>query len=180
MKPSAEEVLRIHERHGSSDLLIRHCRIVATTIAQELAKQGKDVDVKVVFAGGMLHDIGRNRTHTVRHGLEGAQILTEEKVDEIIVQIVRRHVGAGLSAEEAKSLGLPDYDYVPRTREQIIVCFADKLVDTDKVRTFEEEVRRFKIKGHDVAKLQGLKMTVEAELGQDPERFILAKSKANR
>jgi len=89
-------------------------------------------------------------------------------------------VGAGISPEEAKTLGLPDLDYIPRTREQVIVCFADKMVDADRVRSFEEEVRRFERKGHDVERLWALKRNLEADLGKDPETLILDKIKETR
>jgi hypothetical protein len=96
------------------------------------------------------------------------------------VQIVRRHVGAGVSPEEAKTLGLPDLDYIPRTREQVIVCFADKMIDSDSVRPFELEVRRFERKGHDVERLLALKRNLAADLGKDPETLVLDKIKETR
>jgi uncharacterized protein (TIGR00295 family) len=183
VKPSEEEALRIHKKHGSNDILIMHCRIVAKVtaiLAEEFRRQGKEIDSEAAAAGALLHDIGRNRGRTVRHGLEGSEILKGEGVDEAVVQIVRRHVGAGISPEEAKMLGLPDLDYIPRTREQVVVCFADKMVDTDRVRPFEEEVRRFERKGHDVGRLVALKRNLEADLGKDPETLIFDKIKETR
>ena len=181
MKPSEEEALRLHKKYGSNEAIVNHCKTVAkvaTIIAEEFARQGKDVDEEAASEGALLHDIGRSRVQTVRHGLEGSLILEEEGVDEKVVQIVRRHVGAGISAEEAKKLGLPDLDYIPRTREEIIVCFADKMVDAEGVRPFEMEVRRFEKKGHDVARLLALKRSLEADLGKDPEALVLRKIKA--
>jgi uncharacterized protein len=181
VRPSEEEVLGLYDKYGMNGASVRHCQtvaLVARVLAEELKGRGKEVDVGAVVAGALLHDIGRTRTQTVRHGLEGAAILEEEGVDEAIAQIVRRHVGAGISSEEARSLGLPDLDYVPRSREEVIVCFADKMVDGSKVRPFEEEVRRFERKGHDVQRLLALKQRVQAELGENPEAFLLEKLKA--
>jgi uncharacterized protein (TIGR00295 family) len=183
VKPSREEALRLHRRYGSNDVLIMHCRTVALVtaiLAEEFRRQGKEIDSKAAIAAALLHDIGRNRVKTVRHGLEGSEILKVEGVDEVVVQIVRRHVGAGISREEAKTLGLPDFDYIPRTREQVAVCFADKMVDTDKIRPFEEEVRRFERKGHDVERLVALKRNLEDDLGDDPETIIFDKIKETR
>jgi uncharacterized protein (TIGR00295 family) len=183
VKPSEEEALRLHRKCGSNDAIIRHCRIVAKVtaiLAEEFRRQGKEIDSKAAVAGALLHDIGRNRVQTVRHGLEGSEILKGEGVDEAVVQIVRRHVGAGISPEEAKTLGLPDLDYVPRTREQVVVCFADKIVEADRVRPFEEEVRRFKRKGHDAKRLIALKRNLEADLGKDPETLVFDKIKETR
>ena len=96
-----------------------------------------------------------------------------------MVEIVRKHVGAGISAEEARKLGLPDHDYVPRSLEEIVVCFSDKMIDGTMVRPFEAEVIRFRAKGHDVPRLEGLRKRMEMELGEDPERFIFDKIKAS-
>jgi len=183
VKPSEEEALKLHRKHGSNDAIIRHCKTVATVTAvlvEEFRRQGKEVDSRAAVAGALLHDIGRNRVQTVRHGLEGSLMLEEEGVDESVVQIVRRHVGAGISPEEAKKLELPDYDYIPRTREQVIVCFADKMVAADGVRPFEEEVRRFERKGHDVQRLLALRRDLGADLGKDPEAIVLDKIKGTR
>lgn len=183
MKPSEEEALRLQRKLGSNDDIIKHCKTVAMVtaiLAEEFRRQGKEIDLEAAVAGALLHDIGRSRVQTVRHGLVGSEILEHEGVDEVVVQIVRRHVGAGLSAEEAKALGFPDLDYVPRTREQIVVCFADKMVAADGVRPFEEEVKRFERKGHDVGRLLALKRNLEADLGKDPEALVFDKIKGTR
>jgi uncharacterized protein len=175
-----EEAMVIHAKYGTSQNIIGHCKAVAMAakiIADELERRGHAVDKNAVMAGALLHDIGRSRTHTVRHGVEGAEILEREGVEDKVVEIVRRHVGAGISLEEAKRLWLPDFDYIPRTLEERIVCFADKMVDADKVRPFGEEVRRFTAKSHDVGRLLDLKRALAKEVGVDPERLILDKIK---
>jgi uncharacterized protein len=174
--PSEEEALALHRKYGSNDIIIRHClRVaeVANLLAEGFRRAGKALDIDAVAAGAVLHDIGRNRTQTVRHGLEGAKLLREEGVDDKVAEIVKRHVGAGISAEEAKKLGFPDDDYVPRSLEELTVSFADKLVGSDKVRPFSEEVERFVRKGHDVGRLLAMKKRLQKELGEDPERFVL-------
>jgi uncharacterized protein (TIGR00295 family) len=174
--PDEEQCLALHAKYGSSDRIVIHCRTVAR-ISKQLtdAFQGKavEVDAIAVIAGALLHDIGRNRTQTVEHGYVGAKMLEEERVDAIVVEIVRRHVGAGIAAEEAARLGFPKGDYIPRTLEQKVVCFADKMVTSDTVRPFEEEVRRFERKGHDVQRLRRLKESIKEELGEDPETILL-------
>lgn len=180
MIPDEGQILELHRKYGSNDVLVGHCRIVAKVadaLTDELKERGNRVDAKVVHAAAMLHDIGRNRTQTVSHGVEGAQLLEGEGVDARVVAAVRKHVGAGLSVEEARSLGLPDYDYIPRTVEEKIVCFADKMVDSSRIRPFELEVRRFVRKGHDVQRLLALKRSLEEELGKDPERVVFDKIK---
>jgi len=178
--PSEEEAMAIHAKYHTGVYVVRHCQAVAMAakiMADESERRGRAVDKKAAIAGALLHDIGRSRTQTVRHGVEGAEILEKEGVDKKVVEIVRRHVGAGISAEEAKKLGLPDFDYIPRTLEERIVCLADKMVDADKVRPFGEEVHRFTVKSHDVGRLLALKRGLAEELGADPEKLIFDRIK---
>jgi len=172
--------MAIHARCKTGAYIVRHCEAVAMAaeiMAEEAERRGHAVDMKAVIAGALLHDVGRSRTQTVRHGVEGSAILEREGVDKKVVEIVRRHVGAGISPEEAGKLGLPDFDYIPRTLEERIVCFADKMVDADKVRPFGEEVHRFTVKSHDVGRLFALKRGLTEDLGVDPERLIFDKIK---
>jgi len=87
-----------------------------------------DCDRDLVEAGALLHDIGRTRSQGMDHAIIGAEILKKEGVDESIVSIVERHIGAGLTPYEAEKLGLPPKDYVPKTIEEKIVCHADNLI----------------------------------------------------
>ncbi|MDA4134024.1 MAG: HDIG domain-containing protein [Thaumarchaeota archaeon] len=176
MIPDDRLALALHAKHGSSERVVSHCQTVTSVskvLADSFLSKGKVIDRRAVVAGALLHDIGRSRTHEVGHGWVGAKILEEEGIDAVVVEIVRRHVGAGISPEEARSLGFPDGDYIPRTTEQRVVCFADKMVCSDTVRPFEEEVRRFERKGHDVQRLLTLKGNLADELGEDPERVVL-------
>lgn len=183
MIPSEREALALHRKYGSSDVIVRHCLMVASVakvLVEGLQRAGKTVDTDVVLAGAFLHDIGRSRTQTVRHGFDGAEILQNEGVQDSVVQIVRRHIGAGIDPHEAKWLGLPDVDYIPRTLEERIVCFADKLVGSNRIRPFDVEVERFVRKGHDVERLLALKKGLQEELGQDPEMLVLGNIKESQ
>lgn len=178
MIPDENASLRLHERYGSDGRIVKHCQTVAKVallLTKALAAKDVDVDDRAIVAGALLHDIGRTRTQTVQHGYVGAELLSAEGVDPIVLEIVRKHVGAGISKEEALSLGFPAGDYVPGTLEEKIVCFSDKMVSGDTVRPFEEEVKRFVRKGHDVARLKRLKDDVAESLGVDPETILLAK-----
>ena len=87
--------------------------------------------------------------------------------------VLERRFTPGISPEEAVALGFPPGDYIPRTLEQKIVCFADKMLDGDKARPFEEEAKRFVKKGHDVQRLRRLKEDVDAAVGTDAESIVL-------
>jgi uncharacterized protein (TIGR00295 family) len=174
--PNAQQALALHEKYGSNDRIIRHCRACADIsgqLARKAVEEGHQLEERAAVAGALLHDIGRTQTQLVSHGYVGAGILEREGVDPIVVEIVRRHVGAGISPEEAASLEFPPGDYIPSTLEQKIVCFADKMLDGDRARPLEEEVKRFAKKGHDVARLRRLKEDVSAAVGTDAESLIL-------
>ena len=176
MIPDESGSLALHAKYASAERIVQHCRTVArasTILSDAFLARGRAVDSRAILAGALLHDIGRSRTHEVGHGYVGAEMLEKEGVDAVVVEIVRRHVGAGISPEEAASLGFPEGDYIPRTIEQMVVCFSDKLVSGDSVRPLEEEVRRYERKGHDVERLLALKKSLEVEVGQDPERLVL-------
>jgi uncharacterized protein len=59
-----------------------------------------------------------------------------------VINIIKRHVGAGISTEEAQSLGWPKDIYTPQILEEKIVCYADKLIDHGKRIPIEIEIEK--------------------------------------
>lgn len=180
MIPDERQSLLLHSKYGSDDRIVRHCQAVArlsAMVASTASAKGIALDERAMVAAALLHDIGRNKTHLVSHGYIGAQILEQEGVDRVVVEIVRKHVGAGISQEEAARLGFPGgMEYVPRTLEEKIVCFCDKMLDGDVARPLDKEVARFVRKGHDVERLIRLRDDVAQALGEDPEKVLLGGS----
>ena len=138
--PSPDECLNILKEVGCSEKVIDHCKAVRD-VAVKIARK-TNADLKLVEAGALLHDIGRSKTHGIRHAVEGAKIAKKIGLPEKIVNIIERHIGAGLSKNEAKKLGLPAKDYIPETLEEKIVCHADNLIDNNKKQNIEVEVER--------------------------------------
>ncbi len=171
--PDRTQALQIHEDLGSSKEVIEHCEAVARAakeIAEKLQAKGVNIDFKSVYAAALLHDIGRSRTQTVAHGYVGAELLREKGVDESVARIISRHVGAGISKEEARKFDFPEGDYIPRTLEDKIVCFSDKVVGPHgRVVPFQLEIDKFQRKGLDAKRLEGLKTSLKEALGEDPE-----------
>lgn len=139
--------------------MIKHCETVSDLAAKIARKCGADVEL--VTVGGMLHDLGRSKTHGIQHAVEGVRIAKENGLPDAVVRIVERHVGAGITSEEAKSLGLPEKDYIPRTLEEKIVSHADKLMDGTRRTTVKVAVSRFVRKGLPDAALRVLKQHEE-------------------
>lgn len=141
-------VEEIWEKYELENSVREHCKRVAEIamkIAERIEENGVKVDKEAVFLGALLHDIGRALTHDpFQHFLKSAEILRKEGVDEKIVKIAERHFSAGMTADEAKRLGLPEKDYLPQTLEEKIVSFADNLVFGSEIRDFESFLERLK------------------------------------
>ena len=147
--PTPEEAIRILRESGCSPNVIRHCRAVAEVavkIALKCRERGVPVDIELIRIGALLHDLGRSKTHSIHHPIVGAKIAEELGLPEAIIRIIKRHIGGGLTAEEAAELGWPVENYLPETLEEKIVTYADKLIDGDKVVPIEKTIEEFKRK----------------------------------
>ena len=110
-----------------SDYIIDHCKVVYER-SKDITKFYDDVDLDLIKAGCMLHDVGRTITNGIEHAYLGADLLRDLNVDEKICLITERHIGAGITTDEAKTLGLPERNYIPETLEEKIVAHSDNLV----------------------------------------------------
>lgn len=137
--PSEKECLNLLVKHNTPPNVIEHCKKVAE-IALRISSDINNVNKDIIMAGALLHDIGRSLTHSVAHGLKGAQILEKEKIDRRVINVVKNHVGTGITEREAKKLNLPIQDYTPKNLEEIIVSFADKLTSGKKEIGFQQAV----------------------------------------
>ncbi len=86
--------------------------------------------------------LGRSKNHTVDHAIIGAQMAQALGLPESVIRIMKRHVGAGISADEAAKLGWPKDTYIPQTLEEKVVCYADKLIDHGKRKPIETEIAK--------------------------------------
>lgn len=129
------------------DNVKRHVHAVAN-YAADLAKRN-GADPELTRLGALLHDTGRCQTHSIQHVAIGAQLVENAGFPPAVVHIVQRHVGAGLTPEEAKHLGLPEGNYMPETMEEKIVAYADNRFSGDQKLTYEESLTRFRRKVED-------------------------------
>ncbi|KQC04690.1 MAG: phosphohydrolase [Methanoculleus sp. SDB] len=144
---SFEEVL---EHAGCERRVIEHCRAVAGVALTFTLKV--PVNTELVLAGAWLHDIGRSKTHGIAHGQIGADICRELGYSERIARIVECHIGAGLTREECRRLGLEPRDCVPSTLEEKIVAHADNIVKDAREISIDECIARAAPLGPDVQK----------------------------
>ena len=144
--PSSQMALSLLSESGCSNRVIAHCKAVsalAVKFAEACEKKGLDVDVNLVEVGALLHDIGRSKTHGVNHVVVGVEIAKSLNLSESIVSIIERHVGGGITADEAKELGWPVKDYLPTTLEEKLVTYADKLIEGLRVVPIENTLKKF-------------------------------------
>lgn len=139
--PSRDECIALLQESGCSDGVVRHC-VAVSELAVRIAKRCA-ADVQLVEVGSLLHDVGRCRSHGLDHAVVGVEIAKEKKLPESIVRIIERHIGGGITKKEAKRLGLPEKDFLPKTLEEKIVSHADKLISDIRRTTIKEAVGRF-------------------------------------
>lgn len=141
--PSREQALQFLYQSGCQRNVVRHCEAVAE-LAVEIAKvcknNGVQVDLELVEIGALLHDIGRAKTHSVHHAIVGAEIAESLGLPKPVISIIKRHVGGGITAKEAKKLGWPRENYIPQTTEEKIVSYTDKLIEGSKKVPIERTV----------------------------------------
>lgn len=131
---------------GCDEAVIKHCIAVAELALEIARRHHESVDEKLVFNGALLHDIGRSRSHDVDHGFVGGELARELRLDESVVRIIQRHVGAGITAAEAKEVGLPFIELTPETMEEKIVAHADNLIDGSRITSIEDAIVNLKDK----------------------------------
>ena len=148
--PTRDECLKILRSVGCPEQVIDHVLVVtelALLISNRVIVIGKKVDLELIEAGGLLHDIGRARTHGVTHAVEGSKLAQQLGLPKEIVNIIERHIGAGILKEDAKALGLPIKDYTPRTLEERIISHADNLVEHNKRVKVQRSIEILRVKG---------------------------------
>ena len=121
-----EEEIELLKELNCPEWVIEHSKGVSRK-ACEIASNFDDVDMELVRVGALLHDIGRSKTNSIEHAVIGAQMLKERGYSQDMINIVERHIGTGLSEDDARELGLPIKDYTPQTLEEKIVSHADNL-----------------------------------------------------
>ena len=119
--------LELLRKENTPENVIEHSRAVCRKAIQ-IAANFDNADTILIRKGALLHDIGRSRTHGIRHAIAGVEIAKGYGYPQDVLNIIERHIGAGITAEEAVKLGLPEKSYLPQTLEEKIVAHADNLI----------------------------------------------------
>ena len=164
--PTCGECAMLFDIYGTPEPVIRHGRAVAA-VATEIAIQLNQwvlmgVDIPLIYAAGLIHDIGKGKPH---HGRVGARILEKEGFPSLS-DAIASHM----------DLRLPEGDFEIGPRE--ILYLADKMVEEDTLvpleLRFSNAIRRNPSAGTVPAKVavrlqtaQRIKQRIEQFLGID-------------
>ena len=170
--PDRNQCLEILNGAGCSQEIIKHI-LAVTELALRIASRFPKADRSLIEAGALLHDLGRAQTHGIRHGVVGGKLARQLGLPTDIVNIIERHLGAGITKLDAVKNGLPAKDFIPITLEERIVAHADNLIDFDKRCTIQQALAIFEQKGlSEVAKrVKQLHLTLSQEAGIDLDKI---------
>lgn len=171
--PTREQALQILREYNCSAEVIAHCEAVsklALKTASALKNKGFNIDMALVEVGALLHDLGRSLTHAVHHAVIGADLAKKARLPNAVISIIKRHVGGGITADEAEALGWPKDVYVPVTLEEKIVAYADKLIEKAEVAPIEVTIEKLrKEKKYEAAeRVRKLYEEITSLIGDDP------------
>jgi uncharacterized protein len=141
--PDDATILALHKKYAPSDnachIVYEHCQVIDDITRQLIEQNHLDLNVRLVHAATLLHDIGYYplldengrlpKGVGIKHGVTGAIILRKEGIHEVICRIAERHTGVGLTRESIlkQHLPLPAKDLVAETPEEWLIMYADKL-----------------------------------------------------
>ncbi|GIF08288.1 HD domain-containing protein [Actinoplanes siamensis] len=150
--PSDTEIRRLHERVAPTpeafDSVWTHCEIVCRIAERLLDRLDLAVNIDLVRAGCLLHDIGVYRLYGrdgvldhpnyIRHGLLGHELLRDEGYPDYLCRFCSCHTGVGVTRSDIldQGLPLPPGEYVPATGEEELVMYADKFHSKKSPPTF--------------------------------------------
>ena len=135
--------IELLKKENTPENVIEHC-IAVCRKAMTIASNFDDADKYIIRKGALLHDIGRSRTHGITHAIEGVEIARGYGYPDNVLNIIERHIGAGITPEEAERLGLPKKSYVPQTLEEKIVAHADNLISGTKEVDIDFVIEKWK------------------------------------
>jgi len=136
MVPSREECLRLMSDYGMLENIIAHSLEVAKValfLSTELNKRGQRIDLVLVEAASLLHDLAKTECLETKedHAQTGSQLLKGmgyERVGEVVAQ----HIWLGKEGDPSS------------VSEEEIVNYADKRVMHDRVVSLEERFNDLK------------------------------------
>ncbi len=164
MVPDEGECFRLLERYAVPPNVIEHSRVVlalARVLCRELNSRGEKMDLPLVEAAALLHDIAKVLSFQTgeNHSQAGARLLREMGFPEV-AEIVRQHVVLDPETNHG------------RITEALLVHYADKRVKHDAVVSLEERFRDLKERYGKSPEARGWIEALEAQSRSIEERIF--------
>lgn len=171
--PTDKECIDLLWKTGCKKRVVVHCATVRA-VAEEIVKGIPQANRDIVIAGALLHDIGRSRDHSIMHAYIGSQIVKNYGLPQVLVEIVRKHTGAGLDPQDVEEMNLPPGDYMPSTLEEKIVAHADNMVSDNRVVPHQFSVDKLRRKGAErgAQRIENLHKELSGYYGKDLDTII--------
>jgi len=178
--PDEKECMELLRAAGCSTRVLAHSKAVHE-LGMELygasvsaGGGGRDLDPDILSAGLLLHDLGRSRTHSIRHVDIGSDMAIRLGLDFRIAEIIHDHAGAGITADESLELGLRGEDHLPKDRVEKLVSHSDSLVRGSRRRTLKDAEKMLRSAGAEngADRLVLLHSELEDFLGIDIDAFL--------
>jgi len=115
--PSPDEARKLLNKYQKNEIVIEHCKSVSTIaclITEKLNANGMRLNMGLIYASALLHDIAKGLP---KHAHEGAELLINEGYLEA-GEIVREHMVYGSYQSDS-----------PLVNEKDIVYLADKMIE---------------------------------------------------
>lgn len=175
MIPSEKECFELLKRFNVPDNIIAHSvkvKELSVGIAEKLAGKGEKINMKLLVAGALLHDVSKfdclnADLHHCDHGYER---LLKLGLSKELAEIVRKH---GLDAIIS--------DNPPKTWEEKIIFYADKRITNDRMVSLEERFsylrkrypQALKSINNSYPRIIALEREIFKKMGMKPEELIL-------
>ena len=171
--PDIQTCLNWYLENGATHTLLANVKNVAAIsyqIAIWLEEKGCDVDPLLAHRGGFIHDLAKLKNESAKNHAELAADILIEKNQNTLAEIARRHLIGNLLSE----------DFKPKTWEQKIVNYADKLSEgsdivsldqrlyalQERYPNFSEKIKR------NTPLIKDLENEILSKLGISPEEFL--------
>ena len=170
--PSRDECLGLMDRYGVLENIVDHSLTVtrvARFLSKELNKRGQRIDLGVVEAAALLHDLAKTECLRTKedHAQQGFRLLRSLGYERVAT-VVAQHIEVSSGGDGAS------------VTEEEVVNYADKRVQHDRIVSLEERFSDLKDRyGHGKSALEQMdrmeKATYAIEgkifliLGSDPE-----------
>ena len=128
--PTRDECLRLMDRYGMLENIVNHSLTVtkvALFLSRELNKKGQGIDLAVVEAASLLHDLAKTECLKTKedHARQGFRVL--------------KKLGYGRTAEVvAQHIEVSKEGDSPAVSEEEVVNYADKRVRHDRIVSLKE------------------------------------------